>query len=71
MDEEINSFSKIEEEYLDHLIKLAFDLDDLEKERQIRQEAEGSPSAPDEETLRRIWRTVEEKMDRIFPEKPP
>ena len=35
MGEEREIYSRIEEEYLDHLIKLAFDLDDLEKEQQI------------------------------------
>ncbi len=64
MGDERHDYSKIEEEYLDHLIKLAFDLDDLEKEQQILEEAGRNPSVPDEETLRRIWRTVQEKMDR-------
>ena len=62
-----NEYSKIEEEYLDHLIKLAFDLDDLEKEQQILEEAENSDSGPDEETLRRIWQAAQEKMDRLQP----
>ena len=64
MGEGKHDFSAIEEEYLDHLIKLAFDLDDLEKEQQILEEAGRNPSVPDEETLRRIWRTVQEKIDR-------
>ena len=62
-----NDYSRIEEEYLDHLIKLAFDLDDLEKEQQILEEAENSDSGPDEETLRRIWQAAQEKMDRLQP----
>ena len=62
-----NDYSKIEEEYLDHLIKLAFDLDDLEKEQQILEEAKRNDSGPDEETMRRTWQAAMEKLDRMKP----
>ncbi len=67
MGDEKHIYSKIEEEYLDHLIKLAFDLDDLEKEQQIREEAAQEDSGPDEETFRRIWQSAMEKLDRPQP----
>lgn len=60
-------YLNIEEEYLDHLIKLAFDLDDLEKEHQILEEAKRNDSGPDEETMRRIWQAAMEKLDRMKP----
>ena len=67
MGEEREIYSRIEEEYLDHLIKLAFDLDDLEKEQQILEEAKQNDSGPDEETMRRTWQAAMEKLDRLKP----
>lgn len=67
MGEEREIYSRIEEEYLDHLIKLAFDLDDLEKEQQILEEAKRNDSGPDEETMRRTWQAAMEKLDRLKP----
>ena len=67
MGEEREIYSRIEEEYLDHLIKLAFDLDDLEKEQQILEEAKRNYSGPDEETMRRTWQASMEKLDRLKP----
>ena len=62
---EVNQENNVlEEEYLDCLIKLAFDLDDLEKEQQVREEAADDEMAPDEFTSRRIWQMAQEKMDR-------
>ncbi len=62
---EVNQENNVlDEEYLDCLIKLAFDLDDLEKEQQIREEAKDDELAPDEFTSRRIWQMAQEKMDR-------
>ena len=40
MTEGIKSYTELDEEYLDLLIKLAFDLDDLEKSQQIMEESE-------------------------------
>ena len=67
MGEEREIYSRIEEEYLDHLIKLAFDLDDLEKEQQILEEAKRNDSGPDEETMRRTWQAAMVKLDRLKP----
>ena len=67
MGEERKIYSRIEEEYLDHLIKLAFDLDDLEKEQQILEEAKRNDSGPNEETMRRTWQAAMEKLDRLKP----
>ena len=64
MKEVIQENSGLEEEYLDCLVKLAFDLDDLEKEQQVREEAADDEMAPDEFTSRRIWQMAQEKMDR-------
>lgn len=62
---EVNTENNIlEEEYLDCLIKLAFDMDDAEKEQQIKAEAKDDELAPDEFTVRRTWQMAQEKMDR-------
>ena len=67
MGEERQIYLRIEEEYLDHLIKLAFDLDDLEKEQQLLEEAKRNDSGPDEDKMRRIWQAAMEKLDRPKP----
>ena len=65
MSEEIREYTDLEEEYLDLLIRLAYDMDDLDKTQQILAEAEEEVSAPDEETIRRTWQAAEEKIDRL------
>ena len=55
----------LEEEYLDCLIKLAYDMDDMDKEQQIMAEAEDDELAPDEFTVRRTWQMAQEKMNRL------
>ena len=65
MDEKIKEFPDIEEEYLDLLIKLAYDMDDLDKEQQIREEAEEASAGPDEQTIAQTWQTAREKIDRF------
>ena len=67
-----------EEDYLDSLIKLAFDLDDQEKIQMIIDAAEENDNVPDEESARRTWRMAQEKIehlngtndDNAYPEKP-
>ena len=53
------------EEYLDYLIKLAFDLDDLEKVQAIDAAAETEFPAPDEESVQRAWQMFLEKINRL------
>ena len=65
MDEKIREYPDIEEEYLDLLIKLAYDMDDLDKEQQIREEAEEASAGPDEQTIAQTWQTAREKIDRF------
>ena len=57
-------YADIQNEYLDHMIRLAFDLDDLDKTRQILKDTGYDFSEPDEETLQRIWQSAQAKMDR-------
>ena len=65
MSEEIREYTDLEEDYLDLLIRLAYDMDDLDKTQQILAETEEEVSAPDEETIRRTWQAAEEKIDRL------
>lgn len=64
MGDHTKEYRDIQNEYLDHMIRLAFDLDDLDKTRQILKETGYDFSEPDEETLQRIWQSAQEKMDR-------
>ena len=59
-----SEYADIQNEYLDHMIKLAFDLDDLDKTRQLLEETGENSSGPDEETIQRIWQNAQAKMDR-------
>ena len=63
MSEVKKEYSELEDEYLDCLIKLAYDLDDLEKGQQAMEEAKDGTSAPDELSVRRAWQKAQEKMD--------
>ena len=65
MSEAVTNYSDIEDTYLDHLIRFAFDLDDLEKTQQILEDAENGISAPDEESIRRTWQKAQKKMDSL------
>ncbi len=62
MSEEIKEYPDLEEEYLDNLIKLAFDLDDLEKEQEIEEETGKEGPVPDELRVRRTWQDAQEKI---------
>ena len=64
MSEKKTDFNIMEDEYLDCLIRLAYDLDDLEKEQEIMEEAENGTAVPDEVSVRRAWNMAREKMDR-------
>lgn len=62
MNKEIKRYPDIEEEYLDHLIKLTFDLDDLEKEQEIEEDIEKGSAIPDELTVQRTWQSAQQKI---------
>ena len=59
------SVKDIEERYLDQLIKLAFDLDDLQKAQQIIMMANRETDLPDEETISRIWQLAQDELNRL------
>ncbi len=69
MTEEIKSYTDLDEEYLDYLIKLAFDLDDLEKYQQIMEESEDPSVSVDEKTIELVWQSAQEKAKRMKQEK--
>jgi len=69
MTEEIKSYTDLDEEYLDYLIKLAFDLDDLEKYQQIMEESEDPSVSVDEKTIELVWQSAQEKARRMKQEK--
>ena len=69
MTEEIKSYTDLDEEYLDYLIKLAFDLDDLEKYQQIMEESEDSSVSVDEKTIELVWQSAQEKAELLRQEK--
>ena len=65
MEEKIKEYSDLEEEYLDLLIKLAYDMDDLDKQQQILEEAGNISAGPDEQTIAQTWETARAKMERF------
>ena len=65
MEEKIKDYSDLDEEYLDLLIKLAYDMDDLDKEQQILKESEGKYTEPDDQTIAQCWTKTQEKMERF------
>ena len=62
MSEEIKEYQDLEDQYMDHLIQAAFDLDDLEKAQKIREDADKEIPALDELRVRRTWQAAQEKI---------
>ena len=69
MTEEIKSYTDLDEEYLDLLIKLAFDLDDLEKSQQIMDGTEENAVSVDEKKIELVWQSAQEKAELLRQEK--
>jgi len=65
MNNTANSLMDLDEEYLDLLIKLAFDLDDLEKAQQIMDNTDAGSVTLGEKSIELIWKTAQEKAERI------
>ena len=69
MTEEIKSYTDLDDEYLDLLIKLAFDLDDLEKSQQIMDGTEENAVSVDEKKIELVWQSAQEKAELLRQEK--
>ena len=69
MENEAKDFKDLDEEYLELLIKLAFDLDDLEKAQQTMEDADTGSVTPSEESIKLIWKNAQEKAERLKQEK--
>lgn len=69
MENEVKNVTDLDEEYLELLIKLAFDLDDLEKAQQTMEDTDTGSVTPSEESIKLIWKTAQEKAERIKQEK--
>lgn len=65
MENGAQDFVDLDEEYLELLIKLAFDLDDLEKAQQIMEDTDAGSVSPSEKSIELIWKSAQEKVERL------
>lgn len=61
-------YANSEDDFLDCMVKLAFDQVDLEKTQAIMEAAEKRTSEPDAERVRRAWQAAFRKVDCLISE---